>query len=219
VAIGPQISRLFVRNKRLEAESVYHFSTGWVVLFSWPALILLAEFSGVFMSVFGAPYVVGATALTILTAGMLLYTATGTNGIVVLMTGRSSWNLLSTALALALNVGLNLVLIPALGIEGAALSWTLTLLFASAFTAAILWHFERISPFSRPLWAAVFATGGMAAAGLVGRILFGDTVTGLVVSGVVGLALCALLAWNRRHVLNLAALGFGRRMHRPLPAR
>ena len=218
VAIAPQVSRLFARNKRLEAQSVYRFSTGWIVLFSWPALILLAEFSGVFMRLFGAPYVAGATALAILSVGMLVYTATGPNALVLLMSGRSGWNLWTATLALALNVGLNLVLIRALGIEGAAISWTVTLCFASAFTAVILYRFERISPWSRPLGAAVLATAGVAVAGLVGRLLLGDTVIGLVSSLVVGTALCALVAWSRRDTLNLSALRVARRPNRTVPA-
>jgi O-antigen/teichoic acid export membrane protein len=218
VAIAPQVSGLFAQHKRSEAESVYQFSTGWIVLFSWPALVLLAEFSGVFMRLFGAPYVSGATTLAILAAGMLAYTGTGSNGLVLLMSGRSGWNLLSTVLALGLNIGLNLILIPTLGIEGAAISWTITLCFVSALTALLLYRFERIAPLSRPLGAAVLATAGVAAAGFAGRVLIGDTVAGLVVSLGVGMVLFGLVTWNRRRILNLSALRLDRRQNRPVAA-
>ena len=50
--------------------------------------------------------------LVILGASMLFATAVGTVDIVLLMAGKSSWNLLNAAVAVIINVALNLVFDP-----------------------------------------------------------------------------------------------------------
>ena len=59
----------------------------------------------------------------ILGGAMLVATAVGPVDIVLLMSGKSLWNLLNTAVAVTANIVLNLLLIPHLGITGAAIAW------------------------------------------------------------------------------------------------
>ena len=86
-----------------EVRSAFRVATWWVVI-AWPAFLVMASFSPVFMRLFGHDYISGATPLTILSLGMLLLTGTGSNGIALLMAGRSSWSLAISAMSLAVNL-------------------------------------------------------------------------------------------------------------------
>ena len=72
---------------------------------------------------FGHSYRAGTPVMIILAASMLVATASGQVDMVLTTTGRSSWSLANGATALAVNVSLDLILIPRYGITGAAIGW------------------------------------------------------------------------------------------------
>ena len=113
--VGPQISDLLARDAPSRARDVYQTATCWLMLLTWPLYLSLAFFAPLLLRVFGPGFDTGATALAILCVAMLVSMATGPIDTVLLMAGKSGWNLANTAVALGLNVGLNLVLIPASG--------------------------------------------------------------------------------------------------------
>ena len=90
---------------------------------SWPGYLTMAAFAPVLMGLFGAEFKSGATALTILSLALLVLMGTGNNKIVLLMGGKSKWNLAITSVTLTVNVVLDLILIPKIGINGAAIGW------------------------------------------------------------------------------------------------
>src|SRR5207249_1052349 len=71
--------------------------------------------------VFGADYAAGAKVTILLSAAMLVATACGGVDAVLLMSGRSWLSLGNALITLAVNVGLDLLLIPKHGILGAAI--------------------------------------------------------------------------------------------------
>ena len=90
---------------------------------SLPIYITLALFPQYLLHVFGAQFSVGHTALAILSLAMLVNVSTGNVTAVLLMGGKSSWNLMNAFGALTINVILNLTLIPRFGMVGAAIAW------------------------------------------------------------------------------------------------
>ena len=79
------------------------------------------------MGVFGEGYEVASDVVVILSLTMLLATACGPVDSVLLMAGRSWLSLRNNAVALVVNVGLNVVLIPLYGIRGAAIAWSVAI--------------------------------------------------------------------------------------------
>ena len=102
LAIAPQISRLLARGDRDQAQTVYQTATWWLIVVSWPLFLTLAIFGPALLGVFGPGFDQGATALAILSCAMLVNLGTGNVTVVLLMGGKSSWNLLNTAVALVL---------------------------------------------------------------------------------------------------------------------
>jgi O-antigen/teichoic acid export membrane protein len=204
MAVSPQISALLARNDREGVQDVYQMATWWLILASWPIYLTLAVFAPFLMKLFGADFTRGATALAIISVGMLVNLATGNVLSVLLMAGKSSWNLLNASLSLALNIGLNLILIPRLGISGAAIAWAASLVFVNVAALLEMQFLLRIRPFGSGYWIA----GGLSLAcfGLAPLAIraFGP-LTFPVFFGVLGVAALtyALMLWGFRRTLHL----------------
>jgi len=133
VAMAPEVNRLLSLGDLDGASRLCAIITQWMVVLAWPLYLLLALYSQAIMSVFGAEFTDGATALTVLAIAMLAVMAAGNNQTILLMSGRSGVQLANRVFLLVLNVLLNLWLVPdwggwglGWGMNGAALAWALT---------------------------------------------------------------------------------------------
>ncbi len=207
IAIAPQISALLARHARPRAQVLYQVGTWWLVGLCWPLYLSLLAFGPVVLRVFGPEFVKGSTALAILSIAMLVNLGTGNVTTILLMGGKSSWNLLNTLLSLALNVGLNLLLIPRMGITGAAIAWTASILFENIVATIQVWLLLRLQPFGRGWFVAALQSvlwlGGL---GLAARALFGQTIAGLVAYAALAIPGYLVLLWRSRATLELGAL-------------
>jgi O-antigen/teichoic acid export membrane protein len=122
-AFQPRISALLAQGRQAQAQILYQVTTWWLMAASLPIYITLALFPQYLLQVFGAEFSAGDTALAVLSLAMLINVSTGNVTAVLLMGGKSSWNLMNAFGALTINVTLNLILIPRLGLVGAAIAW------------------------------------------------------------------------------------------------
>src|SRR5690606_18332622 len=86
------------------------------------ALVMLLAGDIVLRLVFGGGYQVGYSALAILSVGQLFNVAMGSVGLILNMTGHERETAKGVAIAVLVNVPLNLALIPLLGMTGAAMA-------------------------------------------------------------------------------------------------
>jgi O-antigen/teichoic acid export membrane protein len=214
-AVSPQLSALLASEDRAGARRLYQASTGWLVALVWPVHLTLILFGAVLLRLFGAGYGGGGAVLVILGVAGLVGTGVGPVDVVLLMAGKSGWNLATTALALAVNVVLNVLLIPTWGVTGAAVAWSASILCTNLIPLAQSWLVLGMDPFGRGTATAVpIALGAFGGTGLLARLLLGPTVPALVVTVAVGGALHLCLLWRRRGPLDLAL-----RDRRSLPMR
>jgi O-antigen/teichoic acid export membrane protein len=160
------------------------------------------------MGLFGPEYVAGDTALLILCGGMLVNLATGNVTTVLLMGGKSSWNLYNAAASLTLNVVLNLILTPAMGITGAAIAWAASLIFINVAPLVQVGLFlDMRPPFGPGFVLVALATATCYGAfGLLLRYTLGMSVTTLALYVVAATALYAAALWRFREQLRLTEL-------------
>jgi O-antigen/teichoic acid export membrane protein len=204
LAVAPMLSTLFSRHELQRARMVYRTATQWLVLGAWPLYLTMALFGPVLLRAFGAEFGAGQGVLTALSLAALAVTGAGPSQMVLLMAGKSGWTLANTAASLVLNVVLNLLLIPRMGIEGAALAWVVSLVFNNVVSVVELRTLVGVSPFGRGL--AVVAGSALACFGAVGlavRLAMGPTVLGLLVALAVGAAAHLAILWRARSLLNL----------------
>ena len=205
--IGPLLSALLAQELRERAQSVYQTATWWLSALSWPIYLALAVFAPLFMSVFGPEFVAGDTVLVILALPMLLAMAAGPVDVVLVMAGKSSWNLLNAGLALLTNVGLNLLLIPLFGITGAATAWAATILVSNVAALLEVRLFLKLQPLGHgfPI-VALLSTGCYGALGLAVRVGLGPTLPAFLLFAVLSTSLYAILIWRFREALHVSVL-------------
>jgi O-antigen/teichoic acid export membrane protein len=207
MAVAPQIAALIASKRPHDAESVYQLSTWWLIGLTWPFYITLAIFGPFLLQIFGGGFSRGATALLILALAQLINLGTGNVLIVLLMAGKSSWNLINSAISVALNIGLNLILIPRWGINGAAIAWAVSILCTNVAALIEVRFLLKLRPFGRGyLVVAVAAVVCFGITGIVIRSAFGMTLAGFAMYAVVASAAYAFLLWRSRVLLQLASL-------------
>lgn len=186
-AVTPQIGEFVTRREMGRAEGVFRTATVWGILVTWPLLLILAIFAPVVLRIFGPVYTQGQPAVVILALSMMVAVACGPVDWVLLMAGRSSWNLVNTAVALGLNVGLNLLLIPRLGIVGAAIAWAVSIIVNNVAPLVEVMTFSRIDPFGPGYrLVSVAALVCFGAPGVFFSLVLAHPVHALVVSAILG---------------------------------
>jgi O-antigen/teichoic acid export membrane protein len=214
--MSPKISECLALGEEDRAGRIYRTTTSWLTLVSWPIYLMAMLYAPLFLSIFGPGYDRGGPAAVILCAAMLVATACGPVDSMLLMGGRSVLSLINTGLALVVNVVLDLVLVPELGVAGAALGWGAGILLKNLLA---LWQVHR-SYGMHPLGEGTLVAMAISVlsygvvAGLC-RVLLGDGLTDFLVAGLLGTVAFTALAYRRAAVLDLAALrGVVRRRQR-----
>ena len=205
-SVLPQMSRLMDARDYVSVKIVYKSSTWWTIAASWPALLALATFAPLFLSLFGPGYVSGSSALTIIALAMLANTGTGASGPLLQMAGRSGVSLVLLTMSLAINIGLDVWLIPRHGLVGAALALLASVVFNTVLTSTIIWRNFGVEPFGTGFWitaGAALACYGVL--GLAARLAFGTRAVGFVLYAIISSVLYVFVLFRSRKTLHLDA--------------
>ncbi|GAB2599632.1 hypothetical protein GCM10027168_35800 [Streptomyces capparidis] len=204
LAVAPQISGLVAAGRQEEARHLHRLSTRWVVLFSWPLFAVLAAFPGTVLSLFGGGFDDGAAALAVLCAACAVNVGVGNAQTVILMAGRSTWNLAVAGASFAVQVGLGVLLVPRHGVLGAAVAWAAAMVVdnvASALLVRLRLGFTTVDGGYRAAVALGLVAAGAVAAGA--RAGLGDSVAGALVGAVSVFAVTVMGVWRYREALGV----------------
>ena len=215
-AAQPRLAELLAVDDRASAQQVYRSATAWIVLLTWPLYLVCAVFAEVVLQIFGDGYESGRPVIWVLAGAMLLATACGMVDMLLNMAGRTSWTLGNSLVALAVMVAVDLVLIPPLGILGAAIGWAAAILTNNLLPLGQLLVAYGLHPFGR----ATLAAAGLSAAcfgvlPLAARLAAPDRPLLALAAVVAGAVLYLLAVRRRRAALGLPSL---RSLRRPSPA-
>jgi O-antigen/teichoic acid export membrane protein len=193
-SVQPRLAEALSTGDRDTANHLYQTATGWLVLVTWPINLLVILFAPVYLGLFGEAYTAGVPVVVVLASAMLVATGCGMVDMVLAMAGRTSWNLINVLIALAVTIGLDLLLIPAYGALGAALGLACAMVVNNVLPLLQVGRAARLHPFG----------GGTCAAALLSVGCFGvlpSVVVALTGSGAAGLSLAVAVA--------VPAFGFG----------
>jgi len=184
--LQPRLTELLATGDRAATREVFSMSTAWIVALSWPVYVTCLVAAPLYLRVFGHRYVgEGEVVVVVLAAAMLLAVASGPVDVMLLMSGRSVTSLGNNALALAVDLGLDAVLVPRHGATGAAIGW------AAALAVRNLLPFWQVH---RSLGMTGLNRAGLIAMG-AGLLCFGAPMLLLrVTAGIAPLPAVALLA-------------------------
>lgn len=205
--IQPRFSHLLASGQLSVLSGVYRTSTAWAMLVAWPVFVAVGAAPGIYLSMFGEGYRSEGQAVVITMAlAMMIGVASGPVDTMLLMDGRSSLSLTNSLIALTTDLTLCFVLIPPMGILGAAVAWNAAVVIRSTLGYVQVRRINGLTPFSRATLVA----------GLTPVLTFGIPIGALSLSGHLGLvtyfSAIAILTcvyvgvlWTQREILHLTA--------------
>jgi O-antigen/teichoic acid export membrane protein len=219
---SPFVADLHARGERDKLDRLFKQITRWTMAATLPLFVLLVITPGSALRLFGAEFGAGRTALLILLLGQLVNVATGSVGFVLIMVGRTGWDLVVYGASVAFDVVAAVVLVAGLGLgmEGAAVAGALTMALSKLARLWLVWRFVHVQPFDRDYARLLIPTGAAFAAGLAAHLVLAE---GPWLVDLVGTGLAAGLAYlpvlllaglpdkERRTAFRLGAAVLGRR--------
>jgi O-antigen/teichoic acid export membrane protein len=149
--IQPRLAALLAVGEHDLAQVVLRRSTLWLVALAWPGYLAIIALAPWLMSIFGDGYESGAATLVILGVAMLAATAAGPLDVVLLMAGRSTTSLVNMVAGLAVDIVGCVVLLPILGVTGAAYAWAAAIVVRNGLAIVATKRMLQLSAASREL--------------------------------------------------------------------
>ncbi len=146
---SPFVADLHARGERDRLDSLYKALTRWTLAGTIPLLLLMLIAPGPILLIFGGRFGSGTTALRLLLIGQTINVAVGSVGFILIMVGRTGWDLVVYAGSFVLDLAVAFALAPHYGAKGAAVAQAVTLTVSNAARLYLVWRFVHIQPFNR----------------------------------------------------------------------
>jgi O-antigen/teichoic acid export membrane protein len=146
---SPFVADLHERGERERLNVLFKSITRWTLAGTIPLLLLFAVAPAPVLKVFGSNYAEGSEWLRILLIGQIVNVSVGAAGFILIMVGKTTWDLLVYGLSFLLDAAIAWILIPHLGPKGAAIAQASALVFSNAFRLYLVWRFVKIQPYDR----------------------------------------------------------------------
>lgn len=205
-ATGPRLSSILTTGDHERAASVFRTTTWWIICTVWPLYLVVVLFHEPLLSIFGSEYVAAGGPLVVLAGAMMLAAACGPVDVVLLMAGKSWLSLVNWGGGLVVNIGLNFLLIPRIGMMGAAIAWMASIIVRNVIPLVEVRSMMHLDPFGTGYFRGMAASlGTFGVVGLALRIALGPTWMGLLILLTTMVPCYCLLIWRWRKQLYVPA--------------
>lgn len=157
----PQLAGLVSRRMMSDARRLYKMSTVWLVMVNAPLYLVVCLTAPILVRLLGPRYHAGTSSMIVVTVAALVGSAVGPVDYVLITLGRTSWTLINTVLALAINITIDLLFVSRFGIIAAAIGWAAAILTTNVIPLVQVWRVSGFSPFSE-LWRRVMSVAVVA---------------------------------------------------------
>jgi O-antigen/teichoic acid export membrane protein len=161
---SPIISELHAAENHAVLQQLYATLTKWVIALTIPLALTMIIHARRLMLIFGPAFEPGTTVVMIGAAGQVLNCAVGSVGFLLLMSGNQAQLMKIEAVSAALMIGLNIFLVPRLGIAGAAIAAIISMLTTNIWALASVRRILKIFPYNsgylKLIWPSAFAAAG-----------------------------------------------------------
>ena len=165
---SPFVADLHARGERDRLDALFKAITRWTVAGTIPLLLLMLIVPQAILQVFGGGrFATGSDALRILVIGQAINVSVGAAGFVLIMAGRTGWDLVVYSVSAALDLTLAWLLVPRFGIEGAAAAQAITIAASNFLRLALVRRFVGIFPWDRT-YARLIVPAAVCALVMVG---------------------------------------------------
>ena len=194
---SPIISGLHARQDTEEMGRLYKDVSRWIFTGAFALFLVIVVFAPQVMSVFGASFGQGVTALVIVAIAQLYSSSVGPAPRMLAMTGNQNFAMIATSVAAVTGVVVSLILIPRYEILGAAIGMATAIITENTGTmAAVKWRLG-FWPFNlawlKPLAAGAIAAGATYAITLLVTLPGGPIPNVMVFGGFLGALFLGLL--------------------------
>jgi len=144
----PMVAKLYAAKDFVTLKSIYRSITRWIFILTLPLSFLFIFYPAAVLGLFGDKFSSGAAALTIIAIGYLFEYGTSATQVIINMTGKSWLSLMNQLISFAAIFAGALVLIPRMGMNGAAVAVAVGIILVNLLR---LWQSYRIvgfTPFS-----------------------------------------------------------------------
>jgi O-antigen/teichoic acid export membrane protein len=198
---SPFVADLHARGERERLDRLFKAITRWTVSGTIPILLVMLIVPGAILQLYGGKaFESGTTALRILVIGQAVNVSVGAAGFVLIMAGRTGWDLAVYVVSALIDLGLALALVPILGIEGAAIAQCVTIAASNVLRLWLVRRHVEITPWDRHYLRLAIPAAIGAAAMLAIALVVRDAgwLVQLVAVGGIGSAIyfAALLAFG-----------------------
>jgi O-antigen/teichoic acid export membrane protein len=144
----PILSQLYSKNLISELKRSYIILTKWCFMGSIPLFFIFFLFPDIVLNLlFGSRYLGAAVALQFLALGFFLNASLGFAYSTLLVLGKSKFLMWTFVICAAINIFLNIALIPPLGIVGASVASALSVIIGKILNTIKLYNFFKVHPF------------------------------------------------------------------------
>ena len=155
----PVVSKLYAQNEMPEIKRNFSILTKWLCAATLPPFLILFLFPETVISfLFGDAYTPAINTLRILSAGFIINNILGLNGETLVAIGKTKFIMWATLATSTLNVVINVVLIPPLGIEGAAIALITAMTSINIIRCLKLYSISKVQPLSKNLLKSMFTS-------------------------------------------------------------
>ncbi|MEP6758477.1 MAG: polysaccharide biosynthesis C-terminal domain-containing protein [Actinomycetota bacterium] len=162
---APFVADLHERGETARLDTLFKTITRWTVAGTIPVLLVMLVVPAAILQMFGkADFASGAEALRILVIGQAINVSVGAAGFVLIMAGRTGWDLVVYVLSAILDLVLSLILIPKFGINGAAAAQAITIACSNWLRLVLVRRLVGIFPWDRSYVRLALPAGACALA-------------------------------------------------------
>ena len=182
VVTGPSISAALATRQLDRAREIFLSTTRVLTALSWPFYLSLAFFGPVLLHFFGKGFEAGAGILWVICPAAMLSMSAGGVQSVLLMSGKSRWQLLNKLSSLVVAVTLNFTLVPVWGLYGAVTAWASALLIDTFLASYQVFRLVGIRASVREMAPSLFLGAAVpTACALASLAVLGQSVLGVIV--------------------------------------
>lgn len=146
---APLLAKLYAQGDRQELQRQMNASTTVSTLFGFVLAIGLFWQRETLLGLFGPDFVAAAPALVVLAVGMAVFSITGGVEVLLIFGPFERLTVFIYSLVVILNITLNLILIPSMGVLGAAYATTTTVIVRGLISTFVVWHRAGVLPWAR----------------------------------------------------------------------
>lgn len=146
----PISSQLYSKNRTEELKRNYAVLTKWNLAVTLPFFLVIFLFpDSVLNAIFGSSYEQAGDALRILAIGAFIPVFLGPNAATLVVIGRTKLNMVDDLIGAVMNISLNLLLIPTMGIIGAAIASAASFGTVALVKSVQIFRIQGLHPFTR----------------------------------------------------------------------